>query len=39
MSMPPTADWVYEWVPQKGSPEENLYLNYLKPRDWLNENA
>ena len=39
MSMPPTADWVYEWVPQKGSPEENLYQNYLKPRDWLNENA
>jgi coproporphyrinogen III oxidase len=37
MSMPPTADWVYEWVPPKGSPEENLYLNYLKPRDWLNE--
>ena len=39
MSMPPSADWVYKWVPQKGSPEDNLYQNYLKPRDWLNENA
>ena len=39
MSMPPTAEWAYDWSPEKGSEEYNLYLHYLKPRDWLNETA
>ncbi|QJD28605.1 oxygen-dependent coproporphyrinogen oxidase [Methylococcus geothermalis] len=35
MSLPPVAHWRYNWRPQQGSAEENLYLNYLKPREWL----
>ena len=35
MSMPPTANWHYQWKPSPDSPEHNLYANYLKPRDWL----
>ncbi len=38
MSMPPTAEWSYDWSPKEGTEEHNLYLHYLKPRDWLNEN-
>ena len=37
MSMPPTAQWAYDWSPEEGSEEQNLYLHFLKPRDWLNE--
>ena len=36
MSMPPRADWAYDWKPRKGSKEDDLYQNYLKPIDWLN---
>lgn len=35
MSMPPLARWEYNWSPQPGSSEANLYDNYLKPRNWL----
>lgn len=35
MSLPPLARWAYNWQPQPGSPEADLYDNYLKPRDWL----
>jgi coproporphyrinogen III oxidase len=35
MSMPPTANWTYNWVPQKDSKEEELYINFLQPRNWL----
>ena len=35
MSMPPVAHWRDNWSPEPGSPEEDLYLNYLKARDWL----
>jgi coproporphyrinogen III oxidase len=35
MSLPPLARWRYNWKPDPGSPEENLSLNYLKPREWL----
>jgi coproporphyrinogen III oxidase len=35
MSMPPTAYWIYDWVPQDGSKEEELYKNFLQPRNWL----
>lgn len=35
MSLPPVAHWRYNWRPEPGSAEEQLYLDYLKPRDWL----
>jgi coproporphyrinogen III oxidase len=34
MSLPPRADWRYDWKPEPGSPEEKLYTDFLKPRDW-----
>ncbi|MDW7748392.1 oxygen-dependent coproporphyrinogen oxidase [Halomonas sp.] len=37
MSMPPLARWEYDWHPEPGSPEEALYRDYLRPRDWLGE--
>ena len=37
MSLPPKAEWHYSWMPEPGSPEEDLYLHYLKPRAWLDE--
>ncbi len=36
-SMPPVAIWKYDWSPEPGSPESDLYDNYLRPRDWLDE--
>ncbi len=35
MSLPPVVNWRYDWRPEPGSPEDDLYRNYLKPRDWL----
>jgi coproporphyrinogen III oxidase len=35
MSLPPRADWRYDWKPEPGSPEERLYTEFLKPRDWV----
>jgi coproporphyrinogen III oxidase len=35
MSMPPEVVWSYGWEPKKNSREENLYKNYLHPKDWL----
>jgi coproporphyrinogen III oxidase len=32
-SMPPIARWRYDWHPEPGTPEANLY-DYLAPRDW-----
>jgi coproporphyrinogen III oxidase len=34
MSLPPVSAWRYDWKPQPGTPEETLYTEYLKPRDW-----
>jgi coproporphyrinogen III oxidase len=34
MSLPPHAAWRYDWQPAPGSPEEKLYTDFLKPRDW-----
>ena len=34
MSMPPIVKWRYDWHPEPGSAEANLYDNYLKARDW-----
>lgn len=35
MSLPPVVHWRYNWKPEADSAEENLYANYLKPRNWL----
>jgi coproporphyrinogen III oxidase len=35
MSMPPQATWRYDWKPEPGSPEAELYEKFLTPRDWL----
>ncbi len=35
MSMPPVANWKYNWQPEPGSEEAVLYENYLHPQDWL----
>jgi coproporphyrinogen III oxidase len=35
MSLPPQVAWRYDWKPVAGSPEEKLYTDFLKPRDWL----
>ena len=32
-SMPPLANWRYDWRPEPGSPESRLY-EFLKPREW-----
>lgn len=34
LSMPPIAQWRYDWTPEPGSPEAAL-ADYLKPRTWL----
>jgi coproporphyrinogen III oxidase len=34
MSLPPHVAWRYDWKPAPGSPEEKLYTDFLKPRDW-----
>ncbi|MBN9475307.1 MAG: coproporphyrinogen III oxidase [Bordetella sp. SCN 67-23] len=34
MSMPPLAQWRYDWHPEPGSPEARLY-ELLPPRDWV----
>ncbi len=35
MSLPPLAAWRYDFRPEPGSPEAELYDRYLPPRDWL----
>ena len=35
MSLPPIVKWRYDWHPQAGTAESELYEVYLKPRDWL----
>jgi coproporphyrinogen III oxidase len=35
MSMPPMAQWRYDWKPEPGTPEAKLYSDFLPPRDWL----
>jgi coproporphyrinogen III oxidase len=34
MSLPPIVKWRYDWKPEAGSPEEKLYTEFLKARDW-----
>jgi len=35
MSMPPNVRWRYNWQPEAGSAEAQLYEKYLKPQDWV----
>ena len=35
MSLPPLVRWQYDWHPEPGSPEAELYDRYLKPREWV----
>jgi len=35
MSLPPLVRWQYNWQPEAGSPEAELYTTFLVPRDWL----
>ena len=39
MSLPPLVRWVYDWKPDTGSAEAELYEHYLRPRDWLGETS
>jgi coproporphyrinogen III oxidase len=36
MSLPPLVRWEYDWQPEPGTPEAELYDVYLQPCDWLN---
>jgi coproporphyrinogen III oxidase len=35
MSMPPMVRWEYDWQPEAGSAEAELYDQYLTDRDWI----
>ena len=37
MSLPPVVNWKYNYRPEAGTPEAELYEFYLKPKDWINE--
>lgn len=37
MSLPLNVRWEYDYRPEPGSPESELYEVYLKPRDWAFE--
>jgi len=39
MSLPPLVKWRYDWKPAPGTPEAKLYEVFLKPRDWLAQEA
>ena len=34
-SLPPLVSWKYDWKPEPGSPEADLYERFIQPRDWL----
>ena len=35
MSLPPLVKWRYNWKPEAGTPESELYEKYLVPQDWI----
>ncbi len=37
MSLPPIVHWQYNWTPEQGSPEAELYEKYLKPQQWIKD--
>ncbi|MCS5572864.1 MAG: coproporphyrinogen III oxidase, partial [Pseudomonadales bacterium] len=39
MSLPPAVSWRYNWRPEPGTPEDQLYRDFLHPRNWLEENT
>jgi coproporphyrinogen III oxidase len=39
MSLPPQVAWRYDWHPEPGTPEAELYETFLRPRDWLADAA
>jgi coproporphyrinogen III oxidase len=39
MSLPPRVRWEYDYRPEPGSPEAELYDYYLQPRDWAEERS
>jgi coproporphyrinogen III oxidase len=39
MSLPPVVRWHYDYHPEPGPPEAELYDVYLKPRDWAEEDG
>jgi len=39
MSMPPVVRWHYDYRPEAGSAEAELYDVYLKPRNWADETS
>ncbi|HIO76563.1 MAG TPA: coproporphyrinogen III oxidase, partial [Gammaproteobacteria bacterium] len=39
MSLPPEVSWRYNWQPTPGSAEEALYLQFLRPRNWLEDES
>ena len=36
MSLPPMTRWRYNYHPEPGTPEAELYDTFLKPQDWVN---
>lgn len=36
MSLPPLVRWEYNYKPEPGTPEAELYETFLKPQDWAN---
>ena len=34
MSLPPVVKWRYDWKPEAGTPEAELYEVFLQPQDW-----
>ena len=36
ISMPPTANWPYNWQAIDHSPEAELTEHFLQPKDWVN---
>lgn len=35
MSLPPAVSWLYNFIPERESPEERLYTEFLTNKDWL----
>ena len=35
MSLPALVSWKYNWHPEPGTPEAELYDKYLQPQDWI----
>lgn len=36
MSLPSDVSWKYDYTPEKGTPEAELYETFLVPQDWAN---